>query len=83
MKITFLGQAGLFIQTNNCKLLCDPWFSKTGSFLASWHQFPPNENINTKIFEESDYLYISHTHHAHFDKEFLKIHPKVLNPLHF
>jgi len=71
-----LGQAGLSIESNNCKLVCDPWFSNTGGFLARWHQFPPNENISINELHDCDYLYISHEHHDHFDREFLKSFPK-------
>ena len=76
MKIKFLGQAGILIETENCKLVCDPWFSKTGGFLGRWHQFPPNDHIDTEILFDANYLYISHEHHDHFDKEFLKNFPK-------
>jgi len=76
MRIDFLGQAGLYIQTKNCKLLCDPWFSKTGGFLATWHQFPPNDHIDLTKLRKTDYLYISHMHYDHFDEEFLKTMPK-------
>jgi len=26
LEITFLGQAGLFIETRHGSILCDPWF---------------------------------------------------------
>jgi UDP-MurNAc hydroxylase len=76
VEIKFLGQAGLCIKSNNTKLVCDPWFSNTGGFLARWHQFPPNENISINEIYDADYLYISHEHHDHFDREFLKSFPK-------
>lgn len=76
MNIKFLGQAGLAIESNGCKLICDPWFSNTGGFLARWHQFPPNEEISVNELFDSDYLYISHEHHDHFDRDFLKKFPK-------
>jgi UDP-MurNAc hydroxylase len=76
MDIKFLGQAGLLITGKNCKLLCDPWFSKTGGFLARWHQFPSNEHIDKALFNDIDYLYVSHEHHDHFDEFFLKTLPK-------
>ena len=76
MDIKFLGQAGLLVTGKNCKLLCDPWFSSSGGFLARWHQFPPNDHIDQKSLKEVDYLYISHEHHDHFDREFLETFPK-------
>jgi len=81
MKAEFLGHAGLFIESSNCKLVCDPWFSKTGGFLATWHQFPPNEHLDIKKYQNTDFLYISHSHHDHFDKEFLKQFPKDVKVL--
>ncbi len=76
MQIKFLGQAGFLLESKNCKILCDPWFSSTGGFLARWHQFPPNEHINQKLLKEADYLYISHEHHDHFDRTYLESFPK-------
>ena len=76
MKIKFLGQAGICVESNGSKLVCDPWFSNTGGFLARWHQFPSNENISIKDLKDCDFLYISHEHHDHFDREFLKSFPK-------
>lgn len=76
MKVKFLGQAGICIESANSKLVCDPWFSDTGGFLARWHQFPPNEKISIAELRDCDYLYISHEHHDHFDRELLKSFPK-------
>ncbi len=81
MKVEFLGQAGLFIESSNCKLVCDPWFSQTGGFLATWHQFPPNDHLDIEKYKNTDFLYISHSHQDHFDKEFLKQFPKDVNIL--
>ena len=72
MKIEFLGQAGLFIEENDTKFVCDPWVSELGGFLARWHQYPPNSNLNLDRIKKTDFLYISHFHRDHFDKDFLK-----------
>lgn len=76
MQIEFLGHAGLFIESKDVSLVCDPWFSKTGGFLASWHQFPLNEHLDIKKLREADALYISHRHHDHLDKILLEKFPK-------
>lgn len=81
MKIKFLGQAGISIETKNSHLVCDPWFSNTGGFLARWHQFPPNEHISVEYLHSCDYLYISHEHHDHFDRNFLNSFPKDITVL--
>lgn len=72
MEIVFLGQAGLFIQTERGSVLCDPWFNP--AYYASWFPFPSNADIDPARICDPDYLYISHQHHDHFDPEFLAKH---------
>ncbi len=72
MRITFLGQAGLFIETKGKSILCDPWFNP--AYFASWFPFPSNENIDPQRIGNPTYLYISHLHHDHFDPAFLAQH---------
>lgn len=64
-----LGHAGLLIEYNGIRLVCDPWFSKTGAFLASWHQYPKNDFLSDV---KPTHLYISHKHGDHFDPDYLK-----------
>jgi UDP-MurNAc hydroxylase len=72
MDITFLGQAGLYIQTRAGSVLCDPWFNP--AYFGSWYPFPANDGIDPQTIGNPDYLYISHLHHDHFDPEFLTEH---------
>src|SRR5215472_3632829 len=72
MQITFLGQAGLFIETHGKSILCDPWFN--AAYFASWFPFPSNEQIDPARLAHPTYLYISHLHHDHFDPRFLREH---------
>ncbi len=72
MRITFLGQAGLFVETSHGSILCDPWFNP--AFFASWFPFPSNEGIDRDLIGRPDYLYVSHLHHDHFDPKFLTEH---------
>jgi len=72
VQITFLGQAGLFIETRHGSILCDPWFNT--SYFASWFPFPSNENIDLARISNPTYLYLSHQHHDHFDPQFLREH---------
>ncbi len=72
MEITFLGQAGLFIETRYGSILCDPWFNP--AYFASWFPFPSNEEVDLAKLERPTYLYISHQHHDHFDPPFLREH---------
>ncbi|MGH9071307.1 MAG: MBL fold metallo-hydrolase, partial [Acidimicrobiales bacterium] len=70
MKVTYLGHAGLFIETSHGSILCDPWFNP--AFFASWFPFPSNEHIAPEVIAHPDYLYVSHLHRDHFDREFLR-----------
>lgn len=72
MEITFLGQAGLFIETKHGSILCDPWFNP--AYFASWFPFPSNEEVDLAKIAHPTYLYISHQHHDHFDPKFLREH---------
>lgn len=70
MKITFLGHAGLFIETATASVLCDPWFNP--SYFASWFPFPSNAGLDVSRFSNPDFLYISHEHRDHLDAGFLR-----------
>lgn len=72
MQITFLGQAGLFIETKGKSILCDPWFNP--AYFASWFPFPSNEGIDPARIGNPTYLYVSHLHHDHYDPAFLAQH---------
>src|SRR6266568_2003005 len=70
LQITFLGQAGLFIETRHGSILCDPWFNP--AYFASWFPFPGNEDVDLEKISRPTYLYVSHLHHDHFDPQFLR-----------
>lgn len=75
MKITVIGHAGLLIETNGKTIVCDPWFSNTGAFLCSWHQWPRNDRLGDQIMHKvmsANFLYVSHLHRDHFDEDFLR-----------
>ena len=72
MNITFLGQAGLFVETRHGTVLCDPFFNP--AFFASWFPFPSNDGIDRRAIGNPDYLFISHLHRDHFDEKFLREH---------
>ena len=69
MKVTYIGHAGLYIETAGGSILCDPWFNP--AYFASWFPFPSNEDVDIEAIASPDYLYVSHLHHDHFDPEFL------------
>jgi UDP-MurNAc hydroxylase len=69
--VTFLGHAGLLLQTEHGSVLHDPFF--TPAFGASWFPFPAN-GIVSRLPEvlNPDYLYVSHLHEDHFDRRWLR-----------
>lgn len=69
MRITVTGHAGLFVETVNGSVLCDPWF--VPAFHGSWFVFPRNDGLDKARFASPDYLYVSHLHYDHFDVPFL------------
>ncbi len=70
MDVTFVGHAGLFVQTRHGSILCDPWFSP--AYFHSWFPFPDNRAMREHPgVRDPDYLYVSHQHHDHFDPAFL------------
>lgn len=72
MKITFLGHAGLFVETAGATILCDPWFNP--AYFDSWFPFPDNSGLDVAALAEPTYLYLSHQHKDHFDRTFLSRH---------
>ena len=72
MKITAIGHAGLYIETKDCNILCDPWKHENPQFFNTWYVYPDNSNLDwNSMIQDTNYLYISHTHRDHFDSKFL------------
>ncbi len=63
MKITFLQSACVLIESDNTKILCDPWLVD-GEYYGSWSLYPPYE-LKPEKFDDVDYIYISHIHPDH------------------
>jgi len=75
MRATSIGHAGIFVETDNGSILCDPWF--VPAFFGSWFVFPRNDRLPARVqaaIERPDYLYISHLHADHLDLAFLEHH---------
>ncbi|MEU2871629.1 MBL fold metallo-hydrolase [Streptomyces olivoreticuli] len=72
MRVTMLGHAGLYLETNGGSILCDPWSSP--AYFASWFPFPDNRSLAWERYARPDYLYISHLHQDHFDPAHLREH---------
>jgi UDP-MurNAc hydroxylase len=72
VKVTFLGHAGLYVETAHGSILCDPWFNP--AYFASWVPFPSNQELDPATFGRPEYLYVSHVHRDHLDRDFLGEH---------
>lgn len=69
MQVTYLGHAGLKVETRSATLLCDPLLSPEGTFQASWFPYPDNANVlasDPGILEPTA-IVISHEHLDHID----------------
>ena len=72
MQITFLGQAGLFVETKGVSILCDPWFNP--AYFGVVVPVPGQRRHRPRADRPPDYLYVSHLHHDHFDPRYLREH---------
>src|SRR5579883_941067 len=70
VRVTFLGHAGLYVETRHGTVLCDPWFNP--AYFCSWFVFPSNEDLDPSFFSSPDYLFVSHLHQDHLDRAFLQ-----------
>jgi UDP-MurNAc hydroxylase len=72
MRATSIGHAGIFVETRQGSILCDPWFNP--AFFGSWFVFPRNDQLPPALVERirhPSYLYISHLHGDHLDEDWL------------
>src|SRR4051812_17696926 len=76
--ITSLGHSGLDIRLGAARIVCDPWLSPRGAYLASWDQFPRNDHLLPSDLHDTPNLFISSPRPDHFDIETLRGFPKTL-----
>lgn len=69
MKIRYIYSACVVIETEDTKILCDPWLTD-GIHEGSWFIYPPINNP-IEVIGEVDFIYISHIHQDHYDPKFL------------
>ena len=72
MNVSFLGHAGMYIETKQGSILCDPFFNP--AYFGSWFPYPANDQMDVSPYVNPDYLFLSHTHLDHFDAKFLEEH---------
>ena len=82
MRATSVGHAGIFIETRQGSILCDPWFNP--AFFGSWFVFPRNDQLPSDFYDalrKPSYLYISHLHGDHLDEEWLPANIDLATPI--
>ena len=74
MKIYQFNSATVLIESKSngitTKILCDPWMEGE-EYLGSWSIYPPFE-FKPEIFDDLDFIYISHIHPDHCSSTTLK-----------
>ena len=81
MRVTMLGHASLLCETEDTRILMDPWLVGPANFRSWWHF--PEVSVDPAQLPPLDYLYISHLHGDHFHVptlERLDRRPTVLVP---
>lgn len=69
MNVRYLYSACVVIQTDDCTVLCDPWFGE--AYEGSWVQWPKIDKP-LEVCGPADFVFISHVHPDHYDPQFLK-----------
>lgn len=69
MQIEMIGHACFVCQTQDCRILMDPWISGPSNFRSWWHI--PSVSHSVAQVSAVDYIYISHLHNDHFHPETL------------
>ena len=67
MKLTHIKSSTVVIESNNVKVLCDPWLFD-GEYYGSWYHYPQLK-IDDDYFKSIDYIYVSHIHPDHFSRK--------------
>lgn len=81
MRVTLIGHAALLCETEDVRILTDPWIVGPANFRSWWHL--PEVNVEPAELPRLDYLYISHLHGDHLHVPTLKRlepRPPVLIP---
>ena len=69
--VQFLAHACLSIESNNIKIITDPWLEGPCFMRGWWHDPRPPENAIEELLS-ADVIYISHNHPDHMHVETLK-----------
>jgi UDP-MurNAc hydroxylase len=76
MKVTYFASSTILIEADGKKILMDPWL-EDGEYYGSWAHYPP-VNVDYSIFNDVDYIYITHIHPDHLSKKTMaKLRPSI------
>lgn len=70
ISVRYIYSACIITTTPDITILHDPWFTE-GIYDGSWFHFPKIERPLDSV-GNSDYIYVSHIHPDHYDRDFLK-----------
>ncbi len=70
MRVRYIYSACVVIETDDARILCDPWFTQ-GTYDGAWFQYPRLADPVAAI-GPVDLVYISHIHPDHYDAAFLR-----------
>lgn len=70
MRLRYIYSACVVIETEDTKILCDPWFTP-GIYDGAWVQYPILADP-IRTIGPTDIIYISHIHPDHYDATFLR-----------
>jgi L-ascorbate metabolism protein UlaG (beta-lactamase superfamily) len=77
MKIKYFTNSMVLISGNNLSILCDPWITFDAKSNTNLYNFPETKYTKKEIKDiKPDYIYITHTHADHFDKNTLELFSK-------
>ena len=80
--IEWINHSGFIVDNNNTKLACDPWFE--GSVFNNGWDLLAKTKHDISIFNQIEYIWVSHEHPDHFDIQLLKkIEKKVRKKITF
>lgn len=66
MRLRALTNAGVVIETDDCRIVIDPWLTEP-LFYGAWFQYPPNLGLRDRVaaLGPIDYIVLSHAHSDH------------------
>ena len=70
-KFRYLSHASVLLETNNFKMITDPWYFGSAFCNGWWLRNPPKFDLK-EVLSNLDFIYISHNHPDHLHIETLK-----------